>query len=101
VLGVGFATPFAAVLAECIVVRVVARDRSDGAGDEKVLSAPRPVLGPPPTVPAVPAPDEAPCDCAASECAKSGSVDDVGATDLFPIVGGGRPSTEERKESLL
>jgi hypothetical protein len=45
---------------ECIVVRVVVNDRRDGAGDENVLSAPLPVLGPPPTVADVPAPDEAP-----------------------------------------
>jgi hypothetical protein len=76
---------------ECTVVRVVVSDRRDGAGDENVLSAPLPVLGPPPTVADVPAPDEAPWDCVASA-----SVDIVGATDRFPIVGGGRPSTEER-----
>jgi hypothetical protein len=81
---------------ECIVVRVVVNDRRDGAGDENVLSAPLPVLGTPPTVADVPAPDEAPWDCAASA-----SVDIVGATDRFPIVGGGRPSTEERHERLL
>jgi hypothetical protein len=86
---------------DCIVVRVVVRDRSDGAGDEKVLSAPLPVLGPPLTVADVLAPDDAPCDGAASECATSASVDIVGATDRFPIVGGGIPSTEERHERLL
>jgi hypothetical protein len=80
---------------ECMVVRVVVRDRSDGAGDEKVLSAPLPVLGPPLTVADVLAPDDATCDCAASEWATSASVDIVGATDRFPIVGGGIPSSEE------
>lgn len=38
--------------AECIVVRVVVNDRTDGAGEEKVLSTPRPTLTP--TVPVVP-----------------------------------------------
>jgi hypothetical protein len=78
--------------AECIVVRVVVSDRRDGAGEEKVLSAPLPVLGPPPTVPAVPAvpaPEEgAPWDCAASECATSCSVETVGAIDPFPTAWG-------------
>ena len=37
-------------VAEWIVVRVVVRDRTDGAGEEKVLSAPRAELTPPPTV---------------------------------------------------
>lgn len=86
---------------ECIVVRVVVKDRSDGAGEEKVLSAPLPVLGPPLTVADVLTPDDAPCDCATSECATSASVDMVGATDRFPIVGGGIPSSEERHERLL
>lgn len=80
---------------DCIVVRVVVKDRSDGAGDEKVLSAPLLVLGPPLTVADVLTPEDAPCECAASECAISASVDIVGATDPLPIVGGGRPSTEE------
>jgi hypothetical protein len=42
------------------VVRVVVRDRKEGAGDENVLSAPRVVLCPQPTVFDVPAPDDAP-----------------------------------------
>jgi hypothetical protein len=64
-----------------------------------VLSAPLPtVLGP--TVPAVRAPDEAAWDCAASECSTSCSVEIVWATDLFPIVGGCAPSTEERNDLL-
>jgi len=29
-------------VAECMVVKVVARDRTEGAGEEKVLPAPRP-----------------------------------------------------------
>jgi hypothetical protein len=79
-----------------MVVRVVVSDRRDGAGEENVLPAPLPVLGPPPTVADVPPPDEAPCECPAST-----SVDIVGATDRFPIVGGGIPSTEDRQERLL
>jgi hypothetical protein len=92
--------PFGTAAADCMVVRVVVKERIDGAGDENVLSAPLPVLGPPPTVAAVPAPEEAPCDWAASERAMR-SVDTVGATDLFPTVGGGIPSTEEWHERWL
>jgi hypothetical protein len=33
--------PFALGVMVCIVVKVVVRDRTDGAGDEKVLSPPR------------------------------------------------------------
>jgi hypothetical protein len=86
---------------EWMVVRVVVRDRTEGAGDENVLSGPRPELTPHPTVAVVPSPDEAPCEAATSECAKSGSVDNVGAVDLLPVVGGGRPSWEDRTECLL
>lgn len=75
-------------------------DRTEGAGDEKVLSLPRPpVLIPHPTVVFVPSPDDAACDCAASECATS--VDMVAAIDLFPMVGGGRPSSEDWIDSPL
>jgi hypothetical protein len=84
--------------AECIVVRVVVKDRTDGAGDEKVLSAPRPVLTPPPTVADVPAADDAPLEGAASECATS--VDIVGADDLLPIVRGS-PSSDSLTDRLL
>lgn len=86
-----------AAAAECIVVRVVVRDRTDGAGDEKVLSAPRPVL--PPTVAFVAPPEDVVWEGAASEWATS--VDIVAAVDLFPIVGGGSPSSEDRIESPL
>jgi hypothetical protein len=64
-----------------------------------VLSAPLPELTP--TVALVPCPDDAACEGAASECAASWSVVDVAAIDLFPIVGGGRPSRDDRKERLL
>jgi hypothetical protein len=79
--------------AECIVVRVVVKDRTEGAGEENVLSFPRAELTPHPTVAVVPSPDDAACDCAASECATS--VDIVAAIDLFPIVGGGSPSSDD------
>lgn len=71
---------------ECIVVRVVVRERTEGAGDENVLSAPCPVvLSPHPFVAFVACPDEGACEAAASECA---AVDTVAAIDLFPMVGG-------------
>jgi hypothetical protein len=84
--------------AECIVVSVVVNDLTDGAGEENVLSAPRPELTPQPTVVFVPSPDEAPCEGAASECATS--VDIVAAIDLFPIVGG-FPSSDDLTDCLL
>lgn len=72
---------------ECTVVRVVVKERSDGAGEEKVLSAPllMLMLGPP-MVGVVPSADDAACDCAARERAASRSVDTVGAFDLYPTV---------------
>lgn len=85
--------------AEWMVVRVVVSDRSEGAGEENVLSAPLPELTPHPTVAFVPCPDDGACEGAASECAPC-SVDIVGAVDLFPIVGGGSPSKDERRERL-
>lgn len=100
----GFALPFevgaALGAADCIVVRVVVNERREGAGDENVLSAPRPELTPHPTVAFVPCPEDAACEGAASECAPSGSVETVAAVDLFPIVGGGRPSSDDRRECL-
>jgi len=44
--------------AECMVVSVVVSDRTEGAGEEKVLSAPRAELTPPPIVALVPCPDD-------------------------------------------
>lgn len=76
-------------------------DRTDGAGDENVLSGPRPELTPQPTVAFVASPDDGACEAATSECATSGSVDKVGAVDLLPIVGAGRPSCEDLTECLL
>lgn len=51
-------TPFGPI--DCIVVSVVVSERTDGAGDEKVLSPPRRESSPPPAVLLVPARDEAP-----------------------------------------
>lgn len=62
---------------DCTVVRVVASDRTDGAGDEKVLSRPPSVRG---AVWLVPAPDGA-----ASERVVSAVVAKVGALDLLGI----------------
>jgi hypothetical protein len=87
--------------ADWMVVNVVVRLRTLGAGDENVESPPRPDI-PQPAVPFVVSPDEgASCEPAASECAGPEiEVDRVGATDLFPMVGG-RPSREEWRERLL
>lgn len=84
--------------AECIVVSVVVKDRTDGAGEEKVLSA-WPELIPPPIVADVPAADDAPCEGVASECGPF--VDIVGAEDLLPMVGGWCPSSDMLIECLL
>ena len=90
--------PFACT--DCMVVRVVARDRTDGAGDEKVLSPPLRDSRPPLAVRLVPAIDDAPCEGAMTEWWASWSVETVGAIDLPPAVGGGRPSLEARGEML-
>lgn len=58
------------------------------------------MLTPHPTVAVVASPDDAACDAATSECATSGSVDNVAAIDLFPIVGGGCPSSDDRTDAL-
>lgn len=81
-----------------IVVRVVVSERTDGAGDEKVLSPPRRDSMPPFAVLLVPAREEAPCDAAATDRDVSCSVDIVGAMDRE--VGGDRPlsSIEDRCE---
>lgn len=85
------ATPFGAI--DCMVVRVVVRDRTEGAGDEKVLSPPRRDSTPPWAVRLVPARDDAPWDRAVMDREPSRSA------DLAPAVGGGRSSTEELKET--
>jgi hypothetical protein len=63
-----------------MVVRVVVRERREGAGEEKVLEAPRVVLGP--MVVVVPSPEEAAWDGAATERAASRSVDTVAAVEV-------------------
>ena len=70
----------------CIVVKVVVKDLTDGAGEEKVLPSPPSlpaVLKAPPTVAEVPA-----LEGALSESTVSGFVESVGAVDLLLIVGG-------------
>jgi hypothetical protein len=83
-----------------MVVKVVASERTDGAGDEKVLSPPLRNSVPPFAVRLVPVMDEAPCD-AAVDLGVSLSVDMVGAMDLPPAVAGARrssPSIDEWPE---
>ena len=65
------------------MVKVVAKDRTEGAGDENVLPSPPPcVLIPPPAVAIVPA-----FEYAASETAVSPLVEMVGAFDLALVAG--------------
>lgn len=90
----GWLGPPRAAPVECTVVRVVVKERRDGAGEEKVLSAPLLMLGPP-MVGVVPSADDAACDCAATERAASRSVDTVGAFDLYPTVWDGRSSIDD------
>lgn len=67
--------------ADCTVVKVVVSDRTDGAGEEKVLPSPPPLeLIPPPAVAIVPA-----LEYAASEIAVSPLVEIVGAVDLVLV----------------
>lgn len=81
------------------MVSVVVIDRTDGAGDEKVLPSP-PVL--PLELMAPPAVAlEMALDRAASECTVSVFVATVGAADLPLNVGGFWPSLEARMDSLL
>lgn len=82
-----------------MVVKVVARERTEGAGDEKVLSPPRRNSTPPFAVRVVPVTEEAPCD-GAVDLEVSFSVDMVGAMDRPPAVGGARMSSviDERQE---
>ena len=83
------------------MVRVVVRDRTEGAGEEKVLSPPLRDSKPPFAVRLVPATEEATCDGAFIEWPASWSVDTVGAMEMAPVVGGAPPSPEERKEARL
>lgn len=83
----------AAGASDCIVVRVVVRDRTDGAGDENVLSPPRREPAPL-IVRLVPAIDDAaPALGASTDRGVPWSVETVGATDKAPAVGGARPSS--------
>lgn len=75
--------------AVCMVVKVVARERTDGAGDEKVLSALRPFA-----VQLVPATDDTAWEGAVTDRDVSCSVETVGAIDRPPSVGGGKPSVD-------
>lgn len=85
--------------ADCIVVKVVVSDRTDGAGEENVL--PSPALMPTeltvaPNVAVVPA-----FDVAASELTVSAFVAKVGAVDLLLMVGACFPSCDAGKDTLL
>lgn len=76
------------------------KDLTDGAGDEKVLPPSRPDVGP--SVADVPAPEEAACDCAISECARSCSpVETVGATERAGFAAIGSSSIEDLNERRL
>jgi len=75
---------------DCIVVRVVVRERTEGAGDEKVLS-------PASAVRLVPAIVDGRCEGAAIEREVS-SVKTVGAIDRSPLVGGGISSIDTLTE---
>jgi hypothetical protein len=71
--------------AECTVVKVVANERMEGAGDEKVLPSPPPcVLKPSVPVARVPA-----LEYAASENPASPFVEMVGAADFAVVKGAG------------
>ena len=100
--GVGCALPPPGIrvfgAADWMVVRVVVRERTEGAGEEKVLPSP-PAWWAEAAVPApvvvVPV-----LDCAASECVVPGFVETVGATDLFPG-GNWDPSWDTGRELRL
>ena len=80
------------------MVKVVVIDLTDGAGEENVLPSPPPTpleLTAPPTVAVVPA-----FEGAASEIV-SRLVDNVGAAERLPIVGGCCPSCDAGREVLL
>lgn len=85
---------FGLTATDWIVVRVVVRDRTEGAGDEKVLSPP--IL--PLAVLLVPAMEEVMCDGAMMDWQASPSVP---ATERPPAVGGAAPSTEDWSDVWL
>lgn len=79
-----------------IVVKVVVKDRTDGAGLENVLSPPLLESTPPPMVRLVPATELALWLGAISEREASWSVKTVPAQLLLPIVGGPWSSRDVR-----
>lgn len=84
--------------ADCMVVNVVVKERTEGAGEENVLPSPPSIpfeLRPPPVVPLVSA-----FDCV-SECTVSGYVPSVRAGHLALDVRGCRPSLDVRSDCLL
>ena len=84
---------------DCIVVSVVVIERTDGAGDEKVLPSPPPrplELTARPAVAVVSV-----FECAVSELIVSGLVASVGAADLLLADGSCWPSCEVRNDTLL
>lgn len=81
---------------DCIVVKVVVKEPTEGAGLEKVLSPPRLDSTPPPTVRLVPVTELAPWLGALMDRAVSFSVERVPAMLLPPVVGGAKSSTEYR-----
>jgi len=87
--------------ADWMVVRVVVRERTEGAGEENVLPSPpvRPLeLRAPPTVTVVPAFESA---VAVSELTVSVVVETVGAADFLLIDCGCWSSLETGRDSLL
>jgi hypothetical protein len=76
-------------------VSVVVSDRTDGAGEEKVLSPPLRAVA----VRLVSASDDSPCEGAIMERHVSCSVDTVGAIERPPVVGGGCSSLDILAES--
>lgn len=84
--------------ADCIVVRVVVNERTEGAGEVNVLPSPPSIpfkLRPPPVVPLVSA-----FDCV-SECTVSGYVPCVRAGHLVLDVRGCWSSLDVRSDCLL
>lgn len=84
-----------------IVVKVVVKDLTDGAGEENVLSSPRRPSKPPFAVRCVPATEEAICDGAWMECDVSCSVETVPAIERLPAVAGGAGPSPDKIEPRL
>lgn len=82
------------------MVRVVVRERTDGAGDEKVLSPPLRESRPPLMVRLVPAIEDSRFERAVVERAVC-SVEMVGAMDRPPVVVGAWPSVDSRADSVV